>query len=229
MTALIIKNTPDEGPGNLLCFFRSHGIDYEIIEAYMAKKINISDSCRYLVILGGPMGVYEMDRYSHLKIVARAIERALKREIKILGICLGAQLFAHVLGSRVYKGPYEEIGWCHIDITQSGLCDFCFSKFAGEQGNGKVFQWHHDTFDLPGGATRLASSSCYPQQAFRYKDSYGIQFHPEITTEMVLEWFKDRGDLTDIINDTDLLYYSYRLKARLFYSAFFNGLNDAFL
>lgn len=221
MAALIIKNAPEEGPGNLVCFFRSHNIDYQIIEAYTVKKINISRSCRYLIILGGPMGVYEMDRYSHLKIVARAIENALKREIKILGICLGAQLFAHVLGSRVYRGPHEEIGWCDIEMTESGMIDFCFSKFAGERGNGKVFQWHHDTFDLPDGAIRLASSPCYSQQAFRYKDSYGIQFHPEITTEMMLDWFKDRQDLTDIINDTDMLYFQYRLKAGLFYKAFF--------
>lgn len=222
MGVLIIKNAIEEGPGNLVDFFRSFRINYLLLEGSTADEINIPDDFRYLVVLGGPMGVYEMDRYNHLKTVAKAIEYSLRKEIKILGICLGAQLLAHVLGSRVYKGQHEEIGWCDIDITESAQYDQCFSAFVANKRHTKVFQWHHDTFDLPDGATRLASSSFYSEQAFKYKNSYGIQFHPEVTKEIVVEWFNDRKGLKDIINDTNLLFYESELRARLFYKRFFD-------
>jgi len=223
MNALLIKNSPEERPGNIIQYARTNGIDLHIVEAYQGFRINGLKRYEYLIVLGGPMGVYEMDRYPFLVRVAKVIEDALKIGIKILGICLGCQLLAYVLGGRVYKGSAQEIGWYDIEFTEEGRLDPCFGLLSEKSGKARVFQWHGDTFDLPEGATRLAFSSIFPEQAFRYGNSYGIQFHPEITPEMILEWSKDRQDLRDIIDATASFYFEYRQKANRFYSAFFKA------
>lgn len=168
------------------------------------------------------MAVYEMDKYPFLTSVALSMEKALKKGIKILGICLGAQLLAHVLGSRVYPANASEIGWYKIKATIDGARDEVFRTLIELSDNTVVFQWHGDTYELPEGATRLASSDLFKEQAFRYKDSYGLQFHIEVTPEIVREWFSDREDLGIILNQTAIYYPRYRLKADLFYRAFFN-------
>ena len=221
MNVLIIKNSPHEGPGNIIQYVNTKGIKFHIIEAYRNHRISSLKRYQYLIVLGGPMGVYEMNRYPFLVTVAKAFEHALKSGIKVLGICLGCQLFAYVLGAKVYKGKGEEIGWYDIEFTEKGLLDPCFSTLSDTSGKAKVFMWHGDTFDAPNGTTRLASSSLFSEQAFRYGTSYGIQFHPEVTTEMILKWSKNRQDLKDIIDDSATFYFEYRQKANRFYSAFF--------
>lgn len=222
MKALIIKNIPLEGPGTITEFLTRHSIDYRTIEAGIGEEIPSLDGYKYLVVMGGPMAVYEMDKYPFLKRVALSMEEALKRGIKIIGICLGAQLFAHVLGSRVYPGERKEIGWLDIKATIDGGRDEVFRTLIEPSGNATVFQWHGDTYELPQGAIRLASSELFKEQAFRYKDSYALQFHIEVTTEIIKEWFSDRTDLDLIMKQTVRYYPRYRLKADLFYRAFFN-------
>ncbi|MCX7965741.1 MAG: type 1 glutamine amidotransferase [Syntrophorhabdaceae bacterium] len=223
MDVLIIKNSPNEGPGNILPFLIMRNLEYHIIEAYTSQKIEIPDDCRFLIVLGGPMGVYEMEDYPFLKTVAFTIEDALTKHIKVLGICLGAQLFAHVLGSRVYKGPYEELGWCGIELSEKGLSDSCFKKFKNSKDKTMVFQWHGDTFDLPKGCTLLASSTHFPHQAFKYETSYAVQFHPEVTPDLIRNWSIGREDIDIIENDTENYYMDYWHKAWLFYDAFFSN------
>ncbi|HOJ44337.1 MAG TPA: type 1 glutamine amidotransferase [Syntrophorhabdaceae bacterium] len=222
MDVLIIKNAPNEGPGNLIPFFSISGLEYKIIEAYASNTITIPVDCRFIVVLGGPMGVYEMDRYPFLKAIASVIETSLTRNIKILGICLGAQLLAHVLGSRVYPGATQEIGWSDIAFTEIGAKDICFKNFNDKTGKCRVFQWHGDTFDLPKDAFLLASSYDFPQQAFRYMESYGLQFHPEVTPSLIKDWCKnDRKDFKNMQVETETYFLEYWHKAWLFYSAFF--------
>ncbi len=222
MKTLIIKNTPLEGPGTITEFLTRHTIDYRTIEAGIGEEIPSLDGYKYLIVMGGPMAVYEMDKYPFLKKVALSMEEALKRGIKILGICLGAQLLAHILGSRVYPGEWKEIGWLDIKATIDGGRDEVFRTIIEPSGNATVLQWHGDTYELPQGAIRLASSEFFTEQAFRYKDSYALQFHIEVTPEIVREWFIDREDLDLIMKRTQALYPRYRLKADLFYRAFFN-------
>lgn len=139
-----------------------------------------------LIILGGHMGVYEADKYRHIKVEMQLIEEALKKEIPILGICLGAQLLAHVLGSPVRESKEKEIGWCDLDMTKEGLIDPLFSHFKPKE---KIFQLHGDTFDIPISATQLASSNICEGQAFKYGDkAYGIQFHLEVDQPMIHRW-----------------------------------------
>jgi GMP synthase (glutamine-hydrolysing) len=139
-----------------------------------------------LIILGGHMGVYEADKYKHIKVEMQLIEEALKKDIPVLGICLGAQLLAHVLGSTVRKSAEKEIGWCDIELTEAGKKDPLLSHFKSTE---KIFQLHGDTFDIPTSAVHLAQSKACPAQAFRYGEKvYGLQFHLEVDQPMIQRW-----------------------------------------
>jgi GMP synthase (glutamine-hydrolysing) len=129
-----------------------------------------------IVVLGGPMGVYEADIHPFLDAELRLIRERAALGKPILGICLGAQLIAHALGARVYPGPVKEIGLSPIALTEAGRSS-PLSAVAPEQ---PVLHWHGDTFDLPKGATLLASSDAYPNQAFAVgRNVLALQFHLE--------------------------------------------------
>lgn len=139
-----------------------------------------------LFILGGPMGVYEKETYTHLKTEIRLVEQALKAEIPILGICLGAQILAHVLGSHVRKHTDREMGWTQIQFAKKVLEDPILKHF---QPSEYLFQSHGDTFDIPKTAVHLARSKLCEGQAFRYGDkAYGFQFHLEANQAYVNRW-----------------------------------------
>ena len=144
-----------------------------------------------LIILGGPMGVNDEEKFPFLRWEKRIIRAALDDSVPILGICLGAQLLAATLGTRVYKGSVREIGWNPISITPHGQVDSLLG-YLPEKAT--VFQWHSAGFDLPPGAVCLASSMHYPIQAFRLgKIAYGLQFHLEVTQQMVERWIGERS------------------------------------
>ena len=145
-----------------------------------------------LVVLGGPMSVDETTTRPHLKTELKKIEEAMQRDMPILGVCLGAQLVAKVLGARVAPGPEKEIGWYDVSPTRDGLDDPLFRHFGECE---KIFQWHADTFDLAAGAVHLAEGSTCANQAFRYGENvYGIQFHMEVDEPMIGRWL-DNPDL----------------------------------
>lgn len=139
-----------------------------------------------LVVLGGPMSVNHTDRHPHLTTEMRLIEKAIQRELPLLGICLGAQLIAKTLGARVYESAEKEIGWYDVSPTECASGDPLAGHFEKRE---KLFQWHGDTFDLPRGAVRLASSALCANQAYRYGDNvYGLQFHLEVDERMIERW-----------------------------------------
>lgn len=141
-----------------------------------------------LIVLGGHMGVYEADKYRHLKHELRIIEEGLKAGIPILGICLGSQLLAKALGAEVRPHTEKEIGWYDVEFTPEGQSDPLFSHF---NKNEKIFQMHGDTFDIPKSAAHLAKSEICSAQAFRYGEKvYGMQFHLEVDRAMVKRWLK---------------------------------------
>ena len=136
-----------------------------------------------LIVLGGWMGVYEADRYPHIKVECELIEEALKRGTPVLGICLGSQILAHTLGARVRKHTQVEAGWHKVELTAEGQADPLLRHFRPTE---HVFQMHGDTFDLPSGAVHLARSEVCEGQAFRYGDkAYGLQFHLEVDRAMI--------------------------------------------
>ena len=139
-----------------------------------------------LVLLGGPMSVGQEDRFPHLTHEIRLIEDAMKREIPVLGICLGSQLIAKALGAEVRRNPSREIGWHEVELTEAGRQDAVMAHFQPQEG---MFHWHGDTFDMPKTAVHLASSQDCRHQAFRYGERvYGFQFHLEVDEPMIERW-----------------------------------------
>lgn len=149
------------------------------------------DRYHALVVLGGAMNVPEKDRRAHLLTEMRAIERALRADKPVLGICLGAQLLAHVLGAEVRRLPRPEIGWHPLQMAAEGRRD----PVLGQLGpNPEVFQWHGYGFDLPHGATHLAGSADCAHQAFRWgRHAYALQFHLEADTSLIGRWLDTPG------------------------------------
>lgn len=225
MSVLFLKNITTEGPGTIEDHLRSRKIRYSIVDLSKGEPIPSLDSFSHLVVLGGPMAVYEMDRHPYLTAEARLIDKAIKKDKHVLGVCLGAQMLAHVLGARVYAGQKKEIGWYEVALTDDGMRDRAMSTLAVDgRPAAEVFQWHGDTFDLPDKAVRLASSELYPNQAFRFSsDVYALQFHIEVTPPIVLGWLKhEKGvPLQSIAADSERIYSPYRKRAQGFYLEFF--------
>ncbi|AWK85177.1 glutamine amidotransferase [Azospirillum thermophilum] len=130
-----------------------------------------------LVVLGGPIGAYEEAGYPFLEEELRLLQARLAAGRPTMGICLGAQLMARALGAKVYPGPWPEIGFAPIRLTAEGR-ESCLAPFAEEGAT--VLHWHGDTFDLPDGAVRLASTAVCRNQAFAWgRNAIAFQFHPE--------------------------------------------------
>lgn len=139
-----------------------------------------------LVLMGGPMSVNEVTEYPFLVPEIQLIEKVLSEGKPVLGVCLGSQLIAKALGAKVYKHTVREVGWHPIHLTKQGAADPCFQKI---KTNTPVFHWHGETFDLPKDAVHLAASARCENQAFRWgKNTYGLQFHVEVTPSIVREW-----------------------------------------
>jgi GMP synthase (glutamine-hydrolysing) len=141
-----------------------------------------------LIVLGGPMSVNDSNRLPHLVTELKLIEEAMRRELPILGICLGAQLIAKTLGAAVYRNPEKEIGWYDVSPTTDASGDPLLTPL---QKTETIFQWHGETFDMPNGTRHLAFSSLCANQAFRYGTKvYGFQFHMEVDEPMIHRWLK---------------------------------------
>ncbi|OGP15752.1 MAG: hypothetical protein A2054_08875 [Deltaproteobacteria bacterium GWA2_55_10] len=184
--ALVIRHVPHEGLGIIKRPLERDFI-VEYFDMYRGAALPPAiEGYDALIVMGGPMGVYEEDRYPFIKHELRLIESALKSRVPTLGICLGSQLLAKAAGAEVYKGKDKEIGWYKVEIEREIKEDWLFLGFPDEF---MVFQWHGDTFDLPKDSVRLVSSELFPNQVIKVGPSaYGIQFHLEVTEEMIREW-----------------------------------------
>jgi len=227
VSVLIVKNVTAEGPGTLEEHLRAANRPMTLIDLERGDPLPAEPSCSHLIILGGPMAVYEMDQVPYLRKETKLIEQGLKAGIPVLGVCLGSQLLAHVLGAPVYRGGTQEIGWDEVALTDEGVQDRCMRHLAIDGSRtAQVFQWHGDTFDLPAGGVRLASSAAYPNQAFRYGSSaYALQFHIEVTPDIVRGWLGNVPgiDLPGIDRHSREIYGPYRDRARGFYQSFFSS------
>jgi GMP synthase-like glutamine amidotransferase len=138
-----------------------------------------------VIVLGGYMGVHDEADYSFLVPLKRFIQDAAEAGTPLLGICLGGQLLAHVLGGEVRSNHRGEKGLKEIHLTSAGQDD---PLFAGLPPAFSAFAWHNDSFTVPPGATHLAASAVCPGQAFRYRNAWGVQFHPEVDASIVESW-----------------------------------------
>lgn len=229
MSVLILKNIPSEGSGTIEGFLLKNGIHYRVVDCGK-EEIPESNGFDVLVMMGGPMSVNEEEIYPYIKREMALVKDFIAEGKKVFGVCLGAQIMAKALGAKVYAGPEKEIGWYDIEITEDGLRDSLVKKLAVQPGTGdfrkmfKVFHWHGETFDIPDGAVRLVKSAIYPNQAFRYGDNaYALQFHIEVTRDMVFEWLKNEPvDMSRVKCQTDSVYDEYLGRAMNFYKAFFS-------
>ncbi len=194
---LAFRNAELESLGTIEDAFRAAGVPWTYIDLYDGLPRTFDHGqLAGIVVLGGLMNVDETDKYPYLAAELDYIRAALDAELPILAVCLGAQLVAKALGAKVSSMPTKEIGWYPLHVTDAAADDPLFAHFGpGET----VFQWHGDTFELPAGAVQLAESPLCRQQAFRYGDSaYGLQFHMEVTAEMVDEWLAEPAGCAEL-------------------------------
>lgn len=183
MKIQVFQHVPFEGPGTIGPFLQASGEhQIEIAHLYRGELPKVLD-CDLLVVMGGPMGVYDEAEFPWLIDEKRAIESALRSGSKVLGICLGAQLIASVLGADVRPMGYREIGWFPVVSEpdfHGGWAQGIFpEKF-------EPLHWHGDTFDIPAGASRLGSSTACQNQGFVVGDQVvALQFHLEFNADSV--------------------------------------------
>jgi GMP synthase (glutamine-hydrolysing) len=178
-------------------------IEWRYVDLWVSPEEDpLVEDAQAVVSLGGPMSVN--DSLPWLRREERYINRAISSGVPVLGICLGAQLLAKCLGARVGPMRRKEIGWYPVRFTAAGLEDRLFRGLSPEQ---TFFHWHGENFDLPAGAERLAESDLCANQAFRAGSSlYGLQFHPEVTAEIIGSWCDEDaacGELREAEGDID--------------------------
>ncbi len=170
-----LQHVPFEGLGSIEGWVRNGGHSLSATHLYRGDSLPDIDAVELLVVMGGPMNIYEDIDYPWLADEKRFIERAITAGRRVLGICLGAQLIADVLGAKVYANGDKEIGWFPVEKTESA--PELFSAFPQRV---EVFHWHGDTFDIPAGAVHAARSACCTNQSFVYDSRVvGLQFHLE--------------------------------------------------
>jgi GMP synthase (glutamine-hydrolysing) len=188
--ALALTHVPFEDLGSLRAALQQRGFHIEYAEAtslpFPGAAIQDAD---LLIVLGGPIGVYDVREYPFLESELSALRHRLEARKPTLGICLGAQLMAAALGARVYPGANgAEIGWSPLKAPENVSIPSWFGGLLNSDV--EVLHWHGDTFDLPDGASHLASSQLYPNQAFSIDNfALGLQFHPEVTAEGLERWY----------------------------------------
>ncbi len=178
-----LQHVPFEGPAKIAEWALAKEHKLTGTKLYENTLLPPIESIDWLVIMGGPMNIYQEKDYPWLVLEKEFINEAIETGKTVIGVCLGAQLIADVLGAKVYRGQHKEIGWFPIALTSEARTSKLFEDLPEHL---TVFHWHGDTFDLPVGAVQLARSAGCEQQAFLYNECVlGLQFHLESTMESV--------------------------------------------
>ena len=217
---LILEHNSSEGPGTIVDYF-SGRYELKTVGLWDGDKLPSSfEGIAAVIAMGGPMNVYEEEKYPFLKAEDEFIKKVVTGKIPYLGICLGAQLLAKACGAKVRKNRVKETGWYEVSVTPDGMRDGIFSLLPESF---TVFQWHEDTFEIPGNAAHLASSLDCRNQAFRSgPKAYGLQFHVEATGNMIGKWFG--GDKSEsslkILSETPVKSVNTARAAGIIFEAF---------
>ncbi len=182
---LELRHVECEGPGAYEKFLRAAG---EVCTVRMWQE-SVPDHLDFsaIIVMGGPVGVNDSERVPWITQEIDFLVRAVGAGVPIWGVCLGSQLLAAALGARVYTGEVPEVGVLDVTMTPEAESD---GVWADLPPSFEALQWHGDSFDLPSGAVRLASSPAYDNQLFRYGNSYGIQFHLEADRALAAQWLQ---------------------------------------
>lgn len=173
-----VQHVPFETPAGIGCWADAKGWHSSTTKVFQQPQFPKSSDLDALVVMGGPMSAYEDDIHPWLKDEKALVLDAIREGKKVLGVCLGAQIIASVLNAKVFPGPEKEIGWHPVWLTEAGKDSRAFRGLPPEF---IPLHWHGDTFDIPSGATCLASSSLTPNQAFGYGTTVlALQFHVEM-------------------------------------------------
>ncbi|MDD4971008.1 MAG: amidotransferase [Paludibacter sp.] len=186
------QHVPFEGLGCIEQWMQEHNHSLSYTRFYDDFILPEVDSIDWLIVMGGPMSVNDESVYPWLAEEKAFIRKAIDKGKTVIGICLGSQLIAEVLGSKVYPNHLKEIGWFDISLTEMARGIPFLNKFEMQF---PVFHWHGDTYDTPNGSTRLMSSAICTNQAFLYNGNVlGLQFHLEVTGQSLQSMVDHGGD-----------------------------------
>jgi GMP synthase (glutamine-hydrolysing) len=180
-TLLAIQHVPWEGPHRILD--ACGGLEVRTVKPLAGQALPPHEEVAGAVVMGGPMNVDEVGRFPALAAEREWLAEAVRRELPLLGVCLGAQLLARALGAEVRAGEGPEIGFAPVEVSDSED-----PLLGGLAPSTEVLHWHRDVFELPDGATPLASSARTEHQAFRLGNAWGVLFHPEADFALVEAW-----------------------------------------
>ena len=217
---LFIKHIAIEGPGSMAEFFGSTTWGTKTIDLSQGKSLPQDlTQIQAVVLLGGPMNVYEEDKFPFLRQENHFLRKVIEQGLPFLGICLGAQLLAKAGGARIKKASQKEEGWHRVNLNEAGKRD---PLFQGLEKEFSVFQWHEDSFDIPAGGILLASSAVGINQAFRLgSNAYGLQFHIEVTPEMIEDWMKEyKNSNKEMVAEAHSMKKVFQAQANLVYNNF---------
>jgi GMP synthase-like glutamine amidotransferase len=198
-----IQHVPFEDLANIETWAKAKDVTISVTKLYKNEPLPKIDDFDLLCVMGGPMNIYEEDVHPWLKDEKALIHNAILHNKKVLGVCLGAQLIADALGAKVVQNKQKEIGWHKVTAVTGD--DYFPEEFIG-------FQWHGDIFDIPKGATLLASSSACANQAFRYQDNVlALQFHLEYTGESIGKMLQHCGE--ELLEQSDYIQSIQEIRA----------------
>jgi GMP synthase (glutamine-hydrolysing) len=182
---LVLQHIACEPPGVYEDVLHERGATLHRVEVDAGDELPDWRDFSAIVAMGGPMSANDDAELPWLREEKQLIAEAARAGMPFWGVCLGVQLLAASLGGRVFAGDEPEVGVLAVELTEEGRRDPVFATLPPTL---PALQWHGDTFDLPEGAVRLAGSAAYPNQAFRFENAYGVQFHLEVSSAMAREW-----------------------------------------
>ncbi len=192
---VVIRHQPSAPLGIAATALDEAGVAWRYLDAWKAAEWPGLDDVSGLIALGGAMNADQTEDYPFLQRVRSVLEGAVEGDVPVLGICLGGQLLARVLGAEVEPMPVKKVGFLRVEATAEGREDPVMSAFAPSM---RVFEFHEDAFGLPPGAELLFVGEEAPNQAFRFgRVAYGVQFHFEATERLIAEWCDLNPDLEE--------------------------------
>lgn len=186
-----LEHEPFEGLANIEVWAKNRGHSISRTLLFNGEELPDITDIDWLVIMGGSMNIYEEEKYPWLKDEKNFIAQAIASNKTVLGVCLGSQLIADVLGGKVSKNKLKEIGWFPVTLTAEARTSPVFNALPPRF---TAFHWHGDTFEIPPGAIRIAQSGACANQAFEHGRTIGLQFHLEYSAKSIDLMFRNCAD-----------------------------------